>query len=162
MKKKCLMVVGALVFLPTSVAAQQARGWPIDLIPWQEDAADGSRFAQLEGSRDTPGEAFSYAFSIPAGGFDGPHAHSTTARVFVARGALKLGYGTIPDPAQMVTYPQGSYVVVPAGMVHYDGAEVDTIIIGTATGPWATTYVDPTAEASAGTPPEDTTASLDY
>jgi quercetin dioxygenase-like cupin family protein len=155
MNTKFLMVLGALLCLPAAVAAQQGGGWPIDSIPWQEQAADGSRFALLEGNRDAPDEAFSYAFFIPAGGFDGPHAHSSTARVFVARGALKLGYGTTPDPAKMITYPQGSYVVVSAGTVHFDGADVDTIIIGTATGRWTTTYVDQHAGRSAGTRPTD-------
>jgi quercetin dioxygenase-like cupin family protein len=155
MTMRLLMMTGALLCLPAAVAAEQAGGWTLDSIPWQEQAADGSRFALLEGNRDAPGEAFSYAFFIPAGGFDGPHAHSTTARVFVARGALKLGYGTAADPAKMTTYPQGSYVAVPAGMVHFDGADVDTIIIGTATGRWATTYVDPHVGGSAGTRPAD-------
>ncbi len=155
MTMRLLMLTGALLCLPAGVAAEQAGGWAIDSIPWQEQAADGSRFALLEGSREAPGEAFSYAFFIPAGGFDGPHAHSTTARVFVARGALKLGYGSTADPATMITYPQDSYVVVPARTVHFDGADVDTIIIGTATGRWATTYVDPHAGGSAGTRPTD-------
>jgi len=43
-------------------------------------------------------------------------------------------------------------VIVPAGTVHFDGSDVDTVIIGTAVGPWSTTYFDGSLPASAGTP----------
>ncbi|MEO7587695.1 MAG: hypothetical protein ABIS84_06665 [Arachnia sp.] len=40
----------------------------------------------------------------------------------------------------MDAYPSGSFLWVPAGAVHFDGANEDTVIIGTAVGPWDTTY----------------------
>lgn len=129
-----------------------AAGWTVAAIPWQTRAANGTRFALLEGRRDRPGVPFSYAFFIPAGTWDAPHAHSATARVFVARGALRIGFGEDPDHAAAITYPAGSYVVVPAGAVHFDGADEDTVIIGTARGVWSTRYRDGSAPASAGTP----------
>ena len=73
-------------------------------------------------------------------------------RVFVAKGELRLGYGTAPDKARAGRYGEGSLVIVPGGADHFDGAEVDTIIIGVATGPWSTTYFDNSRPASAGTP----------
>jgi uncharacterized RmlC-like cupin family protein len=106
----------------------------------------------LEGDRDQPGRPFTYAFFIPAGVWDSPHHHSTTARVFVAKGALGLGYGDRLDRAHAKTYPAGSYVVVPAGADHFDGSDTDTIIIGVASGAWSTTYLDGSKPASAGTP----------
>lgn len=130
----------------------QEAGWTADKIPWQNAASNGTKFALLEGSRDKAGTAFSYAFFIPAGVWDSPHRHSATARVFVARGILKIGYGSIADKSKVKSYPTGSYVVVPAGAVHFDGSDEDTMIIGTAIGPWATTYVDGSSPASAGTP----------
>lgn len=39
-------------------------------------------------------------------------------------------------------YPTGSFLWVPAGAVHFDGANEDTVLIGTATGPWDTRYVN--------------------
>lgn len=126
-------------------------GWTVDTIPWQSAAANGTKFALLEGRRDTPGVAF-YAFYIPAAVWDGPHAHSATARVFVAKGTLRIGYGTTTDERLARSYPAGSYVVVPAGAVHFDGADEDTVIIGTAIGPWSTTYLDGSSPAPAGTP----------
>jgi hypothetical protein len=129
-----------------------AKGWTIGDIPWATSGPNGTRFALLEGVRDVPGTAFSYAFSIPAKVWDAPHAHSATARVFVAKGTLRIGYDPSADQTKAASYPAGSYVVVPAGAVHYDGADEDTVIIGTATGPWSTTYLDGSAPASAGTP----------
>lgn len=124
-----------------------------DTIPWQPTAPDGTRFALLEGVRDVAGEQFSYAFALPPGVWDKPHSHSTTARIFVLKGALKLGYGTAMDKARAQRFPAGSFVVVPAGTVHFDGADEDTIILGVASGVWATRYVDGSA-GSAGTPPQ--------
>ncbi len=35
----------------------------------------------------------------------------------------------------------GSFLYVPAGAVHFDGAKQDTVLVGTAIGPWSTDYV---------------------
>lgn len=108
-------------------------------IPWESTAEDGTRAATLVGTRD-PGVQFTYAFSIPPLFFDEPHSHRADAHVFVARGELMLGYGEMFDRSRLSRYPVGSFLWVPAGMVHFDGAETETIIIGTATGPWSIDY----------------------
>ena len=126
--------------------------WQPDDIAWQEKGADGTRYALLEGRRDAEGVSFSYAFFNPAGFWDPAHWHSADARVFVARGTLYLGYGETLDKSTARAFPAGSFVVVPAGMRHFDGSDEDTLIFGTATGPWATLYVDPSHASSAGTP----------
>lgn len=136
-------------------AADTGQAWVPDAIAWQRVNPDGTKFALLEGVRDRAGVAFSYAFFIPAGVWDAPHSHAATARVFVARGVLHLGYGDRLDPAAARAYPAGSYLVVPAGAHHFDGSNTDTIIIGTAQGPWSTDYVA-SAAPSAGTPPRPT------
>lgn len=122
-----------------------------DAIPWGPPAADGSRFALLDGVRDVAGQPFSYAFALPAGVWDKPHSHSTTARIFVLKGTLKLGWGAHLDKAHAHAFPAGSFVVVPAGAVHFDGADEETIILGVASGVWATRYQDGST-GSAGTP----------
>jgi hypothetical protein len=124
-----------------------------DTIPWEPAAPDGSRFALLDGTREVAGQAFSYAFALPLGLWDKPHRHSTTARIFVLKGVLKLGWGAAMDKTQVRAFPAGSFVVVPAGAVHFDGADEDTIILGVASGRWATRYEDGSA-GSAGTPPQ--------
>ncbi len=122
-------------------------------IPWGPTAADGTRFALLDGQREVAGQQFSYAFALPPGAWDKPHSHSTTARIFVLKGVLKLGWGAAMDKGQAQAFPAGSFVVVPAGAVHFDGADEETIILGVASGVWATRYVDGSA-GSAGTPPK--------
>lgn len=135
-----------------AAAAPPQSGWTPETIPWQAQAPNGTRYALLEGDRQSGAAPFSYAFAIPAGVWDSPHRHSATARVFVVRGVLRIGFGDHADKAKAIAYPAGSYLVVPAGAVHFDGADVDTVIIGTATGPWQTTYLDGSLPASAGTP----------
>ena len=148
---KAFLFLSALVAAP-ALAADSPAGWAVNAIPWSQEAPNGTKFALLEGDREVAGRPFSYAFLIPAGVWDSPHSHSATARVFVAKGALRIGYGATLKKDHAAIYPVGSYVVVPAGEIHFDGAEVETIIIGTATGPWSTSYADGSAPASAGTP----------
>jgi quercetin dioxygenase-like cupin family protein len=133
-------------------AEPPAGAWTPETIPWQTQAPNGTRYALLEGSRDTPGGVFTYAFFIPAGVWDAPHWHSTTARVVVLKGALGLGYGEVPDRTKVTRYGTGAVVIVPGGARHFDGADEDTIILGVATGRWSTTYLDGSRPASAGTP----------
>lgn len=133
-------------------SAEPAGAWRVEDIRWEAAAPNGTRYALLEGRRDRRDVPFSYAFFIPAGVWDTPHVHSAAARIFVAKGALKIAYGAMLDRTAASVLPAGSYALVPAGATHFDGADEDTIIIGTATGPWRTTYRDGSAPASAGTP----------
>ncbi len=111
-----------------------------DTIPWEQTNPDGTRSATLVGRRE-PGETFSYAFFVPAGVWDQPHSHIAAAHLVVAEGELRLGYGTRFDAAAAAVYPAGSFLYVPAGAVHFDGVEQDTVLIGTEVGPWSTDYV---------------------
>ena len=129
----------------------RARDWTLDTIEWQEVGTDGTRYALLEGRRDRAGEAFSYAFFIPGDFWDAPHWHTADARVFVVSGCLRLAYGNRFDRAATASFGPGSYILVPAEAVHYDGAAEDTLIVGTAIGAWSTHYVDPSIRPSAGT-----------
>lgn len=124
--------------------ARSAAGHGVSLgaIPWEPANADGTRSALLHGTRD-PGETFVYAFFIPAGVWDQPHSHIADAHIVVAAGELKLGYGQVLDRPAATAHPAGSFLYVPAHATHYDGADTDTIIIGTATGPWSTDYMAP-------------------
>ena len=132
----------------------QAVSWHPDRIEWQEIGSDGTKYALLEGRRDRVGEAFTYAFFIPAGFWDPAHWHTQDARVVVLQGTLYLGYGDEHNEQDLQPYPVGSNVLVPAGQRHFDGSHEDTLIIGTAVGPWSTHYVNPEHQASAGTPKE--------
>ena len=119
------------------------------LITWQEVGEDGTRYALLEGKRGAG--TFSYAFFIPAGFWDPPHQYSSDAKVFVVKGCLELSYGDDASKEGLKQYPAGSFVLVPAGATHFDGAHEDTLIIGVAKGPWSTTYTDASFRGLAGT-----------
>ncbi len=122
-----------------ALAADASPAVPADAIKWQRFDPAGTKFALLDGVRDKAGVSFTYAFFIPAGVWDGPHSHSANARVFVAKGVLRMGFGGVLNKAAAISYPAGSYVLVPAGAVHYDGADQETVIYGVAVGPWTTT-----------------------
>lgn len=109
-------------------------------IDWQEVAADGSRYALLRGARDAPSGSFAFAVFLPAGCWDRPHWHSGDAQIFVARGALRLAVGRDFQPECALEYRAGTLLWVPRDLVHFDGAEVDAVILGIGGCPWTTTY----------------------
>jgi quercetin dioxygenase-like cupin family protein len=127
-----------LIFLqaPAAGEARKPQAWDVNTIPWQVNS-DGTKDALLEGRRDAPGEAFTYAFFLPAG-YHEHHWHSSDARVVVVQGALKVSFGETLDLEHLKTYPTGTYLLVPANVKHTMAADVDTVIIGTAVGPWVT------------------------
>ena len=151
-KRLLAVAIVILVSAAAPVPANPPFDWNPDSIIWQRTNPDGTRFALLEGIRDTPGVPFTYAFFIPAGVWDAPHSHPAAARVFVARGTLHLGYGMVLDRAKARAFPAGSVLLVSASAVHFDGSAEDTIIIGTAIGSWSTDYIDRAATPTAGAP----------
>jgi len=112
----------------------------VENIDWQQTNPDGTKSATLVGSRE-PGVTFTYAFFVPAGVWDAPHSHIAAAHLVVASGELRLGYGPQFDRRAADRFSVGSFLYVPAGAVHFDGAEQDTVLLGTAVGPWSTDYV---------------------
>jgi len=132
-------VLAMLILFLTAVAmpARSQQAWDAKTIVWQDIEPDGTKYALLEGDRNTPGKAFTYAFFIPAGYWE-HHWHTQDARVAVVLGALNVSFGETLDKNGAKSYPAGSYLLVPANVKHSMGADVDTIIIGTAVGPWAT------------------------
>lgn len=113
-----------------------------DSVTWESLFADGTKGALIEGSREDPSRPFTYGFFIPAGVWDGPHSHTNDARIFVAQGQLKIGFGAHMDQTRVETVRIGSFLHVPAGVVHYDGADVDTVIFGVTAAPFETRYVE--------------------
>jgi hypothetical protein len=56
----------------------------------------------------------------------------------VVLGALKVSFSDKLDKAGAKGHSVGSFLYFPANVQHTMGADVDTIIIGTALGPWKT------------------------
>jgi len=132
---------------PSAQAAQTKapQSWDAGSIRWQVINPDGQRWAVLEGRSDVPGEAFTYAAFLPAGVRE-HHWHSSDARVVVLEGTLKVNFGEHLDQQNLTSYPTGTYLFVPANVKHTMAADVDTILIGTAVGPWHTSHHDATSQ----------------
>lgn len=124
-----------------STGAKVPQAWDVSSIQWQVTSPDGQKWAVLEGRSDVSGQAFTYAAFLPAGVHE-HHWHSSEARVVVLRGVLKVNFGEHLDLQHLTSYPVGTYVFVPANVKHTMAADVDTIIIGTAVGPWHTSHHD--------------------
>lgn len=138
--KKLIMLMLMLVLSATLAIAQSAssvKTWDPQNIVWQNSYPDGTKWSVLEGNKDEAGKAFTYAFFIPAGYWE-HHSHNQDARVAVISGALKVAIGPTLDKEGARSYPVGTFMLVPANVEHTMGAEVDTIIVGTALGPWKT------------------------
>lgn len=131
----CLLLVFAVSIAVAQTPSTQA--WDARSIVWQRVDADGTKWSVLEGDKDAPGKAFTYAFFIPAGYWE-HHSHNQDARVAVISGTLRLAIGHELDKAGAKPFPAGSYLLVPANVEHTMGADIDTIIVGTAIGPWKT------------------------
>lgn len=137
-------LIAIVIFLVAAAAPapQQSKtpqAWDAKSIHWQKIDPDGSKWAVLEGRSDVAGEAFTYAAFVPAG-YHEFHAHASDARVAVAQGVLKVSFGEKLDLEHMQSYPVGSFLYVPANVKHTMAADEDTIIIGTAVGPWHTDH----------------------
>ena len=135
--KIIIAVVMALLGSQAVGQSTAVKTWDANSIVWQSIDAYGSKWAVLEGDKDAPGKAFTYAFLVPAGHWE-HHSHNQDARVAVISGALKVSVGHQLDKDGAKTYSVGSFLFVPANVEHTMGADVDTICIGTAVGPWKT------------------------
>jgi quercetin dioxygenase-like cupin family protein len=127
----------ALVASPSGEPTKSPQAWDARSINWQKIDPDGTKWAILEGRSDVSGEAFTYAAFIPAG-FHDFHSHGSDARVAVIQGVLKVSFGDTLDLEHLKSYPVGTFLYVPANAKHTMAADEDTIIIGTAAGPWHT------------------------
>jgi quercetin dioxygenase-like cupin family protein len=138
-------VVLMLALTPGLLAAQAptdsvpAAAWTARSIVWAPADSDGTKFVFLEGRNDLKGRSFSYAYFMPAGHWE-HHWHTGEVRVAVLSGALRVSYGEQLDSTSARAYPAGSFLYVPAGRPHTMGADVNTVIVGIATGPWKTHY----------------------
>jgi quercetin dioxygenase-like cupin family protein len=115
--------------------------WKPENILWQPDDPPGAKYAVLDGDRERKGGLFTYAFWLPAGAWAPVHKHSQSAHVAVMQGSLRLGFGPVANRAETVLVRAGEFFIVRGNQLHFEGAEEDCLIIGTAQGGWKTTVV---------------------
>ena len=66
---------------------------------------------------------------FPAGFYTNPHYHPKDRHVTVISGTWYTGTGTHVDRDAMVALGPGSYMLHPAGAVHYDGAKDGEVVV---------------------------------
>jgi len=112
-----------------------------DAVQWQRAGEDGIEFAVLAGNPNAPG-LYVIRVRFPAGVMSRPHTHDQDRYVTVLEGTWHAGTQAEFDPAATVALETGSFMIHPAGAVHYDGArDVPTVVEIRGLGPVATTYV---------------------
>jgi quercetin dioxygenase-like cupin family protein len=102
----------------------------------------GAKAVLLEGDPSKEG-FFAMKVKLPAGYKVPPHFHPAFERLTVLEGTFQLGSGEKWDDAALKSYPQGSYISMPAQMRHYAQAKTETVLLMTTTGPWGITYLNP-------------------
>lgn len=102
----------------------------------------GAQVAILEGDPTKAGP-FTTRLRLPAGYRIPAHTHPVDARITVLSGRMGGAIGSTWDDAALRIVGPGGYLVIPAGAPHFETALEESIVQLNATGPWATTYVDP-------------------
>jgi quercetin dioxygenase-like cupin family protein len=123
-------LLGAVAVCGIAFAAEDEKGF-ITLLPneivWQ-DNAEGPDFAFIVGNPQQAGFYVVRARFAP-GVMSQPHSHPTDRHVTVISGTWYAGKGPNFDPDNTTPLTPGSYMLHPAGEVHFDGAkDVEAIV----------------------------------
>jgi quercetin dioxygenase-like cupin family protein len=129
----CARATGADAFaeLPAGVA------W----VP--NPAVPGVQIAVVAGRPQEPGP-YALRVRFPAGARVMPHTHPEDRIYTILRGAWFIGLGETFDSTRLERHAAGAVYVVRAGVAHFHLArDGETVFQITATGPTATTFVNP-------------------
>jgi len=117
--------------LPVSQAAVDDDGFVRirpDEITFSAGSSEGPDIALLAGDPEKPGFYLLRARFRP-GVFSSPHYHSTDRHVTVIKGTWYTGTDASFDRNKTVALGPGSYMMHPAGAVHFDGAKDEEVIV---------------------------------
>lgn len=127
-------VVGgiAVVALPRAFAEKDAQGFvitkPDELKYEPNETGSGPDIAVVYGDPTKPGLYIIRARFKP-GVMSKPHYHPTDRHVTVISGTWWAGRDASGDPNKTTPLGPGSYMLHPAGKVHYDGAkDVEAVV----------------------------------
>jgi quercetin dioxygenase-like cupin family protein len=110
---------------------------PPDQIPWKDNGASAT--AILAGDPSKPG-IYVELTKWHAGHMSRPHTHPNDRYIYVISGTWWVGTGPKYDPNITKPMTPGSYVVHPAGGIHWDGAkDADCVIEIVGMGPATST-----------------------
>ena len=114
------------------VGQPDAEGF-ISVLPerMRPESSDGISTLVVSGDPNEPG-IYVIRVRFAPGANSPPHTHSQDRYVTVMRGTFWVALGTdaeVYDPDKMVPMPTGSFVMHPAGAIHYDGARDEEVIV---------------------------------
>lgn len=136
-------LMSATMFLTRPAVAQTPAAAPTHVmvtpteLRWQ-----GTRdisYAVVEGDPEKSGE-YSVMYRLANGRWIAPHWHPNPKRVVVLSGTVLMGLGESGDTSRVKALPAGSFALVPARTVHYEGAQGETVVLFTGEGPLATHF----------------------
>ena len=112
-------------------------------LEWQDvPGREGLKVAFLVGHPSEPG-LYAMRVRFSPGVMSPPHTHDRDRHVTVIEGTWYAGTQRDFDPETTVALTPGSFMVHPAGAVHYDGAKDGPVIVEIrGMGPVSTDYVD--------------------
>lgn len=135
-----------LVFLPVANAAVDADGFvridPDELV-YTGGGENAPMIAIIAGDPEQEGFYLLRAKFAP-GVMSAPHYHSTDRHVTVISGTWYTGTGREFDRENTVPLGPGSYMMHPAGAIHYDGSKGGEVIVEIkGIGPASTVRLEP-------------------
>lgn len=133
MKRSLLgLLVLALLPVTLNVFGQADEEGFITLAPdeldWPESDGNSISFVVLAGDPQEEG-FYMIRAKFPPGVMSPPHYHPSDRHVTVISGTWHAGTGSEFDTDAMVPLEPGSYMMHPAGAVHYDGSKGEEVIV---------------------------------
>jgi quercetin dioxygenase-like cupin family protein len=138
------LLIALGVVAPAAAAPDFVRLTP-DQIHWVAvPGSHGVQTAVIYGDPERPGP-YVIRVRFPPHVMDRPHWHPKDRYVTVLQGTWYAGTGTTFDVSRAQPMPAGSFMMHPAGAVHWDGSATSEAVIVqiTGEGPGTTTQADP-------------------
>lgn len=145
--KLAIVVVGLLAFgsmaLGGAVDAHRAfLPGDIKWTPAPSSLPGGAEMAVLYGDPNQEGD-FVVRIKAPKGYRVPPHTHPKAELVTIISGAFSFGRGQTADRASVEKLPAGSFISMPAGVLHYVFVDEESVLQINAAGPLKIDYYDP-------------------
>ena len=125
-------LLGALAVCAAAFAAKDEKGFvivkPNEIVYEKNPAGSGPDLAVIAGDPTKEGFYIIRARFAP-GVMSQPHFHPTDRHVTVISGTWWAGKGPTFDPNSTTPLGPGSYMLHPAGEIHYDGAKDVEVIV---------------------------------
>ena len=127
---RLLTAITALALTPLLVAQDSSEGF-VRINPEELEwtvRPGGSEFVYLHGDSQAEG-LYIMRNKFTPGAFSAPHYHDQDRFITVISGVWHTGTDASGDRDITVSLGPGSYMMHPAGAVHYDGAKEEEVIV---------------------------------